>query len=750
MLQTTFTTEFGYGPLIPKGFPIHLEGKFIAILGMNGSGKTSLLNALFHRNMRETVREKTQVCLIDATSRNMAALVQLNGKTLEQYNDKLIKDIEKSNNRKRHVSKSGELVNLLLNHNDFTKQVQKLNDYLKYLGLPEYMIQELSHSFSMPQLRNLSGAEQSVIPVLAALTDETIKMVLIDNFYALSGSLFQGQLRDLFYNVAEKKQIVVASNSGTFINGKDFPSHYFLSRENDALHILRVSSKEHLERLISTGRKPVKALAETMQSGMVSSNRTKVFISYSHKDTKYLNELLPHLSNLEKNKLIDLWSDTKISPGDNWREAIEGALASTKIAILLLSIDFLNSPFIADNELPPLLAAAETKGVKILPVVLRPCDLPRSISKFQAVNNPSRPVTAMKRTEREALWAKLAAMIRELQTKQEHVQSAELNVTNNQQVHSLHEEKAEMPAEDKLMRTSQPQLTLYPHFEDRVLYHLVALTGYRPLPLGSGVSEADLATCLANELGISPDFPRDPQFHTSEARGIVLAAVTTLEQEGLLEAIKVFGPWTIRPTLAGRRSVEQRNGTRQENQLTTQSISVGSSPDFKILTSPIFQTNAQNWIDVNASEQRIEIKNIGKENAYHICAALFGCETYIEPNTMPQKRIDLYDFHWREHSGCPLEPRDTLTLTLMRYRDKLDGKQELGGYQLYAPQEPSLYDAMHNPSLPFHSARLTLTYRDRFGNKYAQTFDYDHNKKAWVYLAYPRTVVEDFFDLLNR
>src|SRR6266581_2783887 len=105
---------------------------------------------------------------------------------------------------------------------------------------------------------------------------------------------------------------------------------------------------------------------------MVSSvsNRTTVFISYSHEDAKYFSELSPHLEFLEKNKLINFWADTKINPGEKWRDKIEAALISAKIAILLISIDFLNSQFITNNELPPLLAAAEGEGVKILPVIL--------------------------------------------------------------------------------------------------------------------------------------------------------------------------------------------------------------------------------------------------------------------------------------------------------------------------------------------------------------------------------------------
>lgn len=94
-------------------------------------------------------------------------------------------------------------------------------------------------------------------------------------------------------------------------------------------------------------------------------------------------------------------------------------------------------------------------------------------------------------------------------------------------------------------------------FEDRVLYYLVQLTGDRPMALGQGVSEADLASHFTDELGIASEFIGSEQFHASEARGIMLAAVTALENEGLLEADKVFGPWTIRPTRDGRRRVVQ-------------------------------------------------------------------------------------------------------------------------------------------------------------------------------------------------
>ncbi len=144
---------------------------------------------------------------------------------------------------------------------------------------------------------------------------------------------------------------------------------------------------------------------------MKSSNRAKVFISYSHKDDKFLETFLPHIRYYERNKLIDFWTDKKIKPGADWKREIENALASALIAVLLISVDFLDSQFIQDNELPPLLISAEKKGVTILPVILRPCSLPESLSRFQAVNNPSMPVAKMKGYQREELWVKVTSAI---------------------------------------------------------------------------------------------------------------------------------------------------------------------------------------------------------------------------------------------------------------------------------------------------------------------------------------------------
>src|SRR2546423_9479856 len=103
--------------------------------------------------------------------------------------------------------------------------------------------------------------------------------------------------------------------------------------------------------------------------------RTKVFISYSHVDRRFLNRLHVFLRPLERQGLVDWWDDTRLKPGSNWREEIKQAVASARVAVLLISADFFASDFIQNNELPPLLAAAAKDDAVLFSVSFQPVDL---------------------------------------------------------------------------------------------------------------------------------------------------------------------------------------------------------------------------------------------------------------------------------------------------------------------------------------------------------------------------------------
>ena len=141
--------------------------------------------------------------------------------------------------------------------------------------------------------------------------------------------------------------------------------------------------------------------------------RDRVFISYSHADTGILRRLQVHLAPLKRANLHEIWDDTRIAPGQLWKEEIRKALSSTKAAVLLVSADFLASPFIMEDEVPQLLAAAADEGAVILQVIVSPCRFSEttSLSRFQSVNPPSRPLSLMNDHEREMVFYQVSAAV---------------------------------------------------------------------------------------------------------------------------------------------------------------------------------------------------------------------------------------------------------------------------------------------------------------------------------------------------
>ena len=148
----------------------------------------------------------------------------------------------------------------------------------------------------------------------------------------------------------------------------------------------------------------------------MSGSRTQIFVSYSHADGDWLKRLQVHLKPLERAGSIEWWDDTKILPGMVWRDEIEKALATAHIGVLLVSADFVASDFIANHELPDLLAAAQDRGLTILSLIVGPSRFKRmpELSRFQAVNDPDRPLMGLPKVEQEAELLKLANRIEDL------------------------------------------------------------------------------------------------------------------------------------------------------------------------------------------------------------------------------------------------------------------------------------------------------------------------------------------------
>ncbi|MEO5990178.1 MAG: toll/interleukin-1 receptor domain-containing protein [Ferruginibacter sp.] len=118
-----------------------------------------------------------------------------------------------------------------------------------------------------------------------------------------------------------------------------------------------------------------------------------LFFSYSHKDESLRNELEKHLSILKRNGVISSWHDRCILPGAGIDEEISMNIQKADIILLLVSSDFLSSDYCYDNEMNYALQKSAKNEVKVLPVILRPCDWKDSkFGKLLAIPTDGKPV----------------------------------------------------------------------------------------------------------------------------------------------------------------------------------------------------------------------------------------------------------------------------------------------------------------------------------------------------------------------
>jgi len=139
-----------------------------------------------------------------------------------------------------------------------------------------------------------------------------------------------------------------------------------------------------------------------------------VFISYSHKDEKWLEKLKQFLRPLEDQELIRVWDDTEIRAGSDWLGDIRKALESARVAVFLITQNFLDSPFIKEHELPKLIDAANSRGCLIFWIQVSSTTFEDSpLAKFQGVIPPNRPLDLMSDAEQSKVLVDIYRKMKE-------------------------------------------------------------------------------------------------------------------------------------------------------------------------------------------------------------------------------------------------------------------------------------------------------------------------------------------------
>ncbi|PXX77737.1 TIR domain-containing protein [Rivihabitans pingtungensis] len=141
----------------------------------------------------------------------------------------------------------------------------------------------------------------------------------------------------------------------------------------------------------------------------------QIFISYSHQDEDWKNRVVKQLRVLSRAGL-DSWDDQRIDAGDDWHPEIQQAIERCDVAVLLISADFLTSSFIRDQEVPRLLQRRQEQGIRVIPLIVSPCQW-RRIDWQEGIQGRPRdgkPLSGMSQHDADLALSNLAGEIADL------------------------------------------------------------------------------------------------------------------------------------------------------------------------------------------------------------------------------------------------------------------------------------------------------------------------------------------------
>ncbi len=174
--------------------------------------------------------------------------------------------------------------------------------------------------------------------------------------------------------------------------------------------------------ILDRGPKSPEDLAEQQAAELITGfqrklpklMREQVFISYSHEDADWLERLKNQLRNHTSSRNMVVWDDQSIKPGDVWKNKIRTALASTKVAVLLVSPNFLGSDFISEEELSYLVSVARNEEVRLIWFNIADCDYRNTaLNDIQSAWDLDKPLSDLTEEEQNVALEEICRQIAE-------------------------------------------------------------------------------------------------------------------------------------------------------------------------------------------------------------------------------------------------------------------------------------------------------------------------------------------------
>ena len=237
------TSGSDYGP-IKAGSKYSLKEGYVVLVGKNNSGKSSLLQLMFKQLVDQVGVEK--VCILFPERVFVESTVEIGGGSLRDYNRGIHRELSAkplSYDSPKHPSQSA--FKLIINNFRQRKQLDSSDQLLKRLGFSPIDLQQNKPIIDDISVSLHGSGLRSILTIIAALTDPTIKYLLIDEPEQSLEPEIQKYARDMFYEASGKegKKIIVTTHSHLFLNRKDNSSNYIIKRKSTNVGLDQVKSE---------------------------------------------------------------------------------------------------------------------------------------------------------------------------------------------------------------------------------------------------------------------------------------------------------------------------------------------------------------------------------------------------------------------------------------------------------------------------------------------------------------------------
>ncbi|HEX6011887.1 MAG TPA: TIR domain-containing protein, partial [Geminicoccaceae bacterium] len=169
--------------------------------------------------------------------------------------------------------------------------------------------------------------------------------------------------------------------------------------------VLELDVRALLDGVDLEGTRPSSAATERAVPALLG------LVSYSHRDDDLRAELETHLKLLQRQRLLQLWTDRRITAGEEWKGQIDTNMERADLILLLISPDFMDSDYCWDIELKRALERHEAGLARVIPIIVRDVNWRSApFAKLQALPKDGKAVTTWgnDRYARDTAWKSVA------------------------------------------------------------------------------------------------------------------------------------------------------------------------------------------------------------------------------------------------------------------------------------------------------------------------------------------------------